>query len=48
MIQSDLQSIIIFLVKVTMKIGQNKYLLSDPFWKIILGLVQLNIQTEKK
>ena len=48
MIKSELLSIKIFLVKVTMKIGQEKYLLSILFWKLILGLINVNIETEKK
>ena len=41
MIESELQSIRIFLVKVTLKIDQKKYLLLILFWKIILGLRKL-------
>ena len=48
MIKSELLSIKIFLVKVTMKIGQEKYFLSILFWKLILGLINVNIETEKK
>ena len=39
MIKSELLSIKMFLVKVTMKIGREKYLLSILFWKLILGLI---------
>ena len=31
----------IFLVTFTLKIGQEKYLLSILFWKLILGLIKL-------
>ena len=43
MIELELVSIKIVLVKVTLKIGQEKYLLSILFWKLILGLINLNI-----
>ena len=43
MIESELLSIRIFLVKVTLKIGQEKYLLSIIFWKLILGDKKLKI-----
>ena len=33
----------IFLVKVVIKIGQEKYLLSILFWKLILQLIKLKI-----
>ena len=36
MIELGLLSTKIFLVKVTLKIGQEKYLLSILFWKLIL------------
>ena len=48
MIELELLSIRIFLVKATLKIGQEKYLLLIQFWKLILGLKNLKIQTEKK
>ena len=48
MIELELLSIRIFLVKATLKIGQEKYLLLILFWKLILGLKNLKIQTEKK
>ena len=41
MIESELLSIKIFLVKVTLNIGQEKELLSILFWKLILGLFKL-------
>ena len=43
MIESELLSIRIFLAKVTLKIGADKYLLSILFWKLILGLIISNI-----
>ena len=43
MIESKSKSIRIFLVKVTLKIGQEKYLLLILFWKLILGHVNLKI-----
>ena len=43
MIELELLSIRIFLVKVILKIGQEKYLLSILFWKLILGLINLKI-----
>ena len=43
LIELELQNIKIFLVKVTTKIGQDKYLLSILFLKLILGLVNLEI-----
>ena len=43
MIELELLSIKIFLVKVTLKIGQEKYLLSILFLKLILGLIKLKI-----
>ena len=42
-IESELLSIKIFLVMVTLKIGQQKYLLSTLFWKLILRLIKLKI-----
>ena len=41
MIESELLSIGILLVNVTLKIGQEKYLLLILFWKIILGFKDL-------
>ena len=43
MIESQLISIRIFLVKVTLKIGLEKYFLLILIWKIILRLIQLKI-----
>ena len=43
MIEPELLSIKIFLIKATLKIGQEKYLLLILFWKLILGLIKLNI-----
>ena len=43
MVELELLSIRIFLVKVTLKIGQENYLLSILFWKLILGLMNLKI-----
>ena len=43
MIESELLSIIIFLVKVILKIGQERYLLSILFWKILLGHIDLDL-----
>ena len=37
----------IFLAKVAPKIGQEKYLLLIPFRKLILGWIELKIQTDK-
>ena len=42
-IGSQLLSIWIFLIIVTLKIGQKKYLLSILIWKLILGYIKLNI-----
>ena len=42
-IESELLNITILLVKVTLKIGEEKYLLFILFWKLILGLITLNI-----
>ena len=47
MIKSELLSIRIFLVKLTLKIGQEKYLLLIC-WKLILGLIKLKIYMVKK
>ena len=41
MIESELLSIRIFLVRVTLKICQEKYFLQIPFRKLILGLTKL-------
>ena len=43
MIESELLSMGAFLVRVTMKIGQEKYLLSILLWKLILGHIKLMI-----
>ena len=43
MIWSELLSIKIFLVQFTLKIGQEKYLLLIPFWKLILRITKLMI-----
>ena len=43
MIESDSLSIRIFLVKITLKIGQEYYFLSILFWKLILTLIKLKI-----
>ena len=43
MVGSELLSVKIFLVKVTLKIGQDKYLLLILFEKLILGLITLKI-----
>ena len=43
MIDSELLSIWIFLVKITLKIGQEKYLLSVLFWKLLLGFIKAKI-----
>ena len=48
MIVSGSLSIRIYLVKVILKIGQKKYLLSIMFWKLIFGHIKLEIWTEKK
>ena len=42
-IKSELVSIRIFLLNVTLKIGQGKFVLLILFWKLILGLINLNI-----
>ena len=47
-IESKLLSIKIILVNVIPKIGQERYLLSILFWKLVLGLMKLKIYTEKK
>ena len=43
MVKSELLSIRIFLGKVTLKMGQEKYLLLILFWKLIIGLTKLKI-----
>ena len=43
MIESEILTIRIFLAKVTLKIGQKKYLLSSLFRQLILGLIELKI-----
>ena len=48
MAESEWISIRMFLVKVTLKIGQDKYLLPILFLKLILGLMKLKIYTKKK
>ena len=42
-LQSELLIIKIFLINVILKVGQQKYLLSTLYWKIILGLIELKI-----
>ena len=42
MIESELLSIRKFLVKFTLKIGQEKYFLWILFWNLTLGLIKLN------
>ena len=41
MIDSELLIVRIFLVKITLKIGQEKYLLSILFWNLIFGFIKL-------
>ena len=48
MIEWELRSIRILLVKFIPKIGQEKYLLSILFWKLILGLIILKILNGEK
>ena len=43
MTESGLLSIGTFLVKITLKIVQEKYFLLILFWKLILGLIKLKI-----
>ena len=43
MIDSESKSIRIFIVKVAMKIGQEKYLLSIVLWKLILRYIKSKI-----
>ena len=43
MTESESLSIRIFLVKITLKIGQEYYFLSILFWKLILTLIKLKI-----
>ena len=45
--KAKLLSIRIFLVNFTLTIGQEKYLLSILFWKLILGNIKLKIWTKK-
>ena len=47
MIESELLSIRIFLVKLTLKIGQEKYLLLILFWKLTLGHKIKDLDGEK-
>ena len=47
-IEWELLSLRIFSVKVTLKIGQRKYLLLILFWKLIFGLIKLKVETENK
>ena len=42
-IEWELLSLRIFSVKVTLKIGQRKYLLFILFWKLIFGLIKLKV-----
>ena len=44
-IESELRSIRIFLEKVTLKIGQGKYLLLILVWKLIFGHIKSKIYT---
>ena len=48
MVESELLSIGIFLVKVILKIGQVKHLLSILFWKLILGFIKIKALNGKK
>ena len=48
MIESELQSIKIFLANFTLKIGQEKHLLSILCWKLIIECIKLRISMEKK
>ena len=43
MIELESQSKWVFLVKATLKIGQEKYLFLILFWKLILGHIKLRI-----
>ena len=43
MTESGLLGIRIFLVKIILKIGQEKYLLLILFWKLLLGQIKLKI-----
>ena len=47
-IELELLSIRVLLGKVTLKVGQEKYLSLVLSRKVILGLTKLKIQTEKK
>ena len=42
-IETELLSVGILLVNVTLKIGQEKYLLSILRWKLVLGCIKLKI-----
>ena len=42
-IETELLSVGILLVNVTLKIGQEKYLLSILCWKLVLGCIKLKI-----
>ena len=48
MIESELQSIRIFLVKSTLEIAQNKDSSLVLLWQLILRLAKLKIEKEKK
>ena len=48
MIESQLLSIKIFLVKAKLNVGQKKHLLLILFWKLILRHIKLKIEREKK
>ena len=48
MIELELLSIRIFLVKVILKIGQEKYFLSILLWKLILGLIKFKERKNMK
>ena len=43
MIESELLGKRMFLVKITLKIGQEKNLVLILFWKVTLGLIKLKI-----
>ena len=48
MIEWELLILKAFLVKLIVKISQEKYLLLILFWKLILGHIKPMIQTKKK
>ena len=48
MIESESQNIRIFLVMVTLKIGQEKYLLFILLWRLILGCKIKKLNEEKQ